>query len=39
MGWAHISLTGDYLWQQASRLAPGEFRTLNDPIARLKRVA
>lgn len=39
MGWAHISLTGDYLWQRASRLAPGEFRTLNDPMARLKRVA
>lgn len=39
MGWAHISLTGDYLWQRASRLDPGEFRTLNDPMARLKRVA
>lgn len=39
MGWAHISLTGDYLWHRASRLAPGEFRTLNDPMARLKRVA
>ena len=39
MGWAHISLTGDYLWQRANRLSPGEFRTLNDPMARLKRVA
>lgn len=39
MGWAHISLTGDYLWQRASRLAPGEFRALNDPIARLKHIA
>lgn len=39
MGWAHISLTGDYLWQRANRLSPGEFRTLNDPMARLKLVA
>lgn len=39
MGWAHISLTGDYLWQRANRLAPGEFRALNDPMARLKLVA
>jgi hypothetical protein len=39
MGWAHISLTGDYLWHRAKQLAPGEFRSLNDPMARLKRVA
>jgi len=39
MGWTHISLTGDYLWQRANRLSPGEFRTLNDPMARLKLVA
>lgn len=39
MGWAHISLTGDYLWHRANRLSPGEFRTLNDPMARLKLVA
>jgi hypothetical protein len=39
MGWAHISLTGDYLWHRAKPLAPGEFRSLNDPMARLKRVA
>lgn len=39
MGWVHISLTGDYLWQRANRLSPGEFRTLNDPMARLKLVA
>ena len=39
MGWAHISLTGDYLWEQASRLPAGEFRPLNDPMARLKLVA
>jgi TnpA family transposase len=39
MGWAHISLTGDYLWDQARTLAAGEFRPLNDPMARLKLVA
>jgi hypothetical protein len=39
MGWAHISLTGDYLWDQAKRLPAGEFRPLNDPMARLKLVA
>ena len=39
MGWAHISLTGDYLWEQAKRVPAGEFRPLNDPMARLKLVA
>lgn len=39
MGWAHISLTGDYLWDQAKRLNAGEFRPLNDPMSRLKLVA
>ena len=39
MGWAHISLTGDYLWEQAKRLPVGEFRPLNDPMARLKLLA
>ena len=39
MGWAHISLTGDYLWDQAKRISAGEFRPLNDPLARLKLVA
>ncbi len=39
MGWAHISLTGDYLWEQAGNLAMGEFRPLNDPMVRLKLVA
>ena len=38
MGWAHISLTGDYLWEQARRLPAGEFHPLNEPMARLKRV-
>jgi len=32
-------LTGDYLWNRASPLAAGEYRALNDPMARLKRVA
>lgn len=39
MGWAHMSLTGDYLWEQARRLPAGEFHPLNEPMARLKRVA
>lgn len=39
MSWAHISLTGDYLWEQARRLPAGEFHPLNEPMARLKRVA
>ncbi|GFM28735.1 Tn3 family transposase for insertion sequence element [Novosphingobium sp. PY1] len=39
MGWAHVSLTGDYLWQNAKRIPSGEFRALNDPMARLKLVA
>ena len=39
MGWAHISLTGDYLWEQARRLPAGEFHPLNEPMARLKLVA
>lgn len=39
MGWAHISLTGDYLWDQAKRMPEGEYRPLNDPMARLKLVA
>lgn len=36
MGWAHISLTGDYLWEQARRLPAGEFHPLNEPMARLR---
>ena len=39
MGWAHISLTGDYLWDQARKLPVDQFRPLNDPMARLKLVA
>ena len=39
MGWAHISLTGDYLWDQVKRLPAGEYRPLNDPMARFKIVA
>lgn len=39
MGWAHISLTGDYLWSKAARLPAGSFHPLNDPLARLKSIA
>ena len=39
MGWAHISLTGDYLWDLAILLPTGEFRPLNDPMAQLKLIA
>ena len=37
MGWAHVSLTGDYLWTDAA--AAGGFRPLNDPADRLYRAA
>jgi hypothetical protein len=37
MGWAHVSLTGDYLWTDAA--AAGCFRPLNDPADRLYRAA
>ncbi len=37
MGWAHVSLTGDYLWTDAA--AAGGFRRLNDPADRLYRAA
>jgi hypothetical protein len=29
LGWEHINLTGDYVWQQKRPLAKGEFRPLN----------
>lgn len=31
MGWGLISLTGDYLWEQARRLPVGEFRPAQRP--------
>jgi TnpA family transposase len=37
MSWAHVSLTGDYLWADAA--AAGGFRPLNDPADRLYRAA
>ena len=39
MGWSHIGLTGDYLWEQANLVAPDSYRPLNDPGARLRSVA
>jgi TnpA family transposase len=37
MSWAHIGLTGDYLWADAA--TAGGFRPLNDPADRLYRAA
>jgi TnpA family transposase len=34
LGWSHVSLTGDYLWDFAGREAAG-FKPLNNPGARL----
>ncbi|WP_028793181.1 MULTISPECIES: Tn3 family transposase [Thalassobaculum] len=39
MGWSHIGLTGDYLWEQSDLLAPGCYRALTDPGARLRSIA
>ncbi|MEQ9151140.1 MAG: Tn3 family transposase [Parvibaculum sp.] len=39
MGWSHIGLTGDYLWEQADQVASDSYRALNDPGARLRSVA
>ena len=38
LGWSHISLTGDYLWEQ-SILVPDEFRPLRAPRSRLQAAA
>ena len=38
LGWSHISLTGDYLWDQAATAVDG-FRPLNVMRGRLKLVA
>ncbi|MGO9236691.1 MAG: Tn3 family transposase [Methylocella sp.] len=38
LGWSHISLTGDYLWDQ-STLIPDEFRPLRLPGSRLQTAA
>jgi TnpA family transposase len=37
MSWAHVGLTGDYLWADAA--TAGGLRPLNDPADRLYRVA
>ena len=28
LGWEHINLTGDYVWQQSRQVAQGKFRPL-----------
>ena len=38
LGWSHISLTGDYLWEQAGIAVDG-FRPLNTSRSRLKLAA
>ena len=38
LGWEHINLTGDYLWEQAAIAVDG-FRPLNTARSRLKLVA
>jgi len=30
VGWEHINLTGDYIWPQTKRIAPGKFRPLRS---------
>jgi len=39
MGWTHVGLTGDYLWERTDDIAPGSYRPLNDPGARLRSAA
>tara|TARA_Y100001954_G_scaffold234035_1_gene288529 strand:+ start:392 stop:1042 length:651 start_codon:yes stop_codon:yes gene_type:complete len=36
MGWSHIGLTGDYLWEEVDPQAAGKPRPLNDPASRLR---
>jgi TnpA family transposase len=31
LGWEHINLTGDYVWQQSKQVGPGKFRPLRSP--------
>jgi TnpA family transposase len=31
LGWEHINLTGDYVWQQNKQVGPGKFRPLRSP--------
>jgi hypothetical protein len=30
LGWEHINLTGDYVWQQSQKIDAGKFRPLRD---------
>jgi Tn3 transposase DDE domain-containing protein len=36
MGWTHVGLTGDYLWERTDDIAPGSYRPLNDPGAQFR---
>lgn len=31
LGWEHINLTVDYIWEQSQLLQPGQFRPLRAP--------
>lgn len=39
MGWSHVGLTGDYLWEDASFSGGEGYRALHDPSGRLRLVA
>ena len=39
IGWQHINLTGDYLWDADTQLAPDGFRQLRAPAAITAHVA
>ena len=36
VGWRHINLTGDYLWDADSCLGPDGFRSLRTPAPNLR---
>lgn len=38
LGWSHIGLTGDYLWEEASFCGGGEYRALHDPSGKSRLV-
>lgn len=39
MGWSHIGLTGNYLWENAAHNRPARYRPLHDPSAQVQLVA
>jgi hypothetical protein len=39
LGWAHIGLTGDYLWDAAADSRTDRYRPLHNPNASLQLVA